>query len=95
MFNVMCARWNRGMRRVFAARHLPSREVRDLANGAAVVQAVNVATICTSPDENVDRMTIDRAALHRAAVAYGKRTMRIFGGDADAWTLPTDFTAIV
>lgn len=95
MFNVMCARWNRRMRHIFAERHLSSRAARDLACGVANGSAVNVATICTSPDEIVDRMTIDRDALLRAAIGYGKRTMRIFGGDADAWTLPTDYTSIV
>jgi predicted patatin/cPLA2 family phospholipase len=91
MFNLICARGNAAVNRVFAERHLRSREARDLALGRdGSAHGANVATICPSPDENIQRMTTNRAALHAAAESYGRRTLRAFGGDANQWTLPKD-----
>jgi hypothetical protein len=35
-------------------------------------------------------MTSVREQLRAAATSYGKKTLRIFGGDADAWSIPQD-----
>ena len=91
VFNLLCARGNRGLEQVLAQRHLREGEARDLALGtASPAPNANIATICADQGENVHRMTTDRAILHSIAVSYGRKTLRIFGGDADAWSIPVD-----
>jgi predicted patatin/cPLA2 family phospholipase len=94
MFNLICSRGTAGMNRVFAERHLRSREARDLSLGRTPPpHGVSIATLCADPEQTVSRMTTDRAKLHAAAVSYGRKVLRVFGRDADAWTLPHDCAA--
>jgi hypothetical protein len=48
---------------------------------------VNVATICTDEDEVVDRLTRDPGLLRAGATAFGRKTLRAFGADADGWSI--------
>ena len=91
MFNLICSRGSAGMNRVFAERHLRSRESRDLSLGRTQPPSgVSIATVCADAGQSVSRMTRDRGKLHAAAVSYGRKVLRVFGRDADAWTLPQD-----
>lgn len=91
MFNLICARGNAGVNRVFAERHLRSHESRDLSLGRAPLpDGVCIATVCADVEQNVSRMTTDRTKLHAGAVSYGRKVLRVFGRDADSWTLPED-----
>jgi predicted patatin/cPLA2 family phospholipase len=94
MFNLICARGNAAVNKVFAERHLRSRDARDLALGRGPSSPpANIATICPGADVEIQRMTTRREALHAAAVSYGRRTLQVFGGDAARWTLPDDCAA--
>lgn len=88
-FNLICARGRRGLNQAYAMHHLSSRSVRDLALGRSAVALpnVNIASICTERSEPIHRTTVDPAALRAAAVSYGRRTLRVFGVDAQAWDL--------
>jgi predicted acylesterase/phospholipase RssA len=91
MFNLICARGSAGVNRAFAERHLRSRESRDLSLGRAPLpDGVSIATVCADPEETVSRMTTDRKKLHTGAVSYGRKVLRLFGRDAESWTLPED-----
>ena len=48
---------------------------------------MNIATICTDDDEVVDRLTRDANLLRAGALSFGRKTLRAFGADADAWSL--------
>jgi predicted patatin/cPLA2 family phospholipase len=88
LFNRLHARGNPRLARAFARRHEEDAAVRDLAFGRAPAPAgVNVATICTDEGEVVGRMTTDRGLLRAAALAFGRKTLRVLGGDPDGWTL--------
>lgn len=89
IFNMIFAQGNEVMSRVFNDRHLRSREARNLALGRlATPQNVSIATVCTEGIENIDRLTTNRTVLYDAAVSYGRKVLRIFGEDANSWTLP-------
>ncbi|MEQ1909744.1 MAG: patatin-like phospholipase family protein [Vicinamibacterales bacterium] len=91
LFNVLCARGRSAVNRVFAERHLRSRELRDLSTGRTPPPAgVSIATICAEADENIERLTRDRQKLHSAAVSYGRKVLRVFGKNPATWTLPED-----
>jgi predicted patatin/cPLA2 family phospholipase len=91
MFYLLCARGNAAVNRVFAEQHLRSRECRDLSLGrVAPTRGANIATICADDEENLHHLTTDRQKLHASAVSYGRKVLRVFGGDAEAWTLPED-----
>lgn len=89
MFDWTCAQGRAGLNRTFAARHLRSREARDLAFGRIKVQpGVNIATICTDATDMVGRLSTDRKRLHAAAEGYGRKTLEIFGIDGQGWSIP-------
>ena len=46
-----------------------------------------MATICTDDAEVVGRMTTDRGLLRAAALAFGRKTLRVLGADPDTLTL--------
>lgn len=90
IFNILCARGNKGLNQIFRERYLRSREARELAFGRVPTPSnVNIATICTEGAENIDRMTMDKAVLYAAAISYGRKTFRMFGKDATSWSLPS------
>jgi hypothetical protein len=63
--------------------------LRDLALGRSETPppAVGLATICTDAADTVERLTTDPRRLQAAAVAFGRKTLRVFGaGDAETWT---------
>jgi predicted patatin/cPLA2 family phospholipase len=94
MFNLICARGNPAMNRIFAERHLRSRESRDLSLGRVPPpSSANIATVCADGAENMHRLTTDRRKLHAAAVSYGTKVLRVFGKGGDVWTLPEDCAA--
>lgn len=89
MFDLISARGNAGMNRLFNERHLRSVEIRDLAFGRGLTRHVaNIATFCTEGKENIDRMTTDRAVLYSAANSYGQRVFQSFTSDESSWGLP-------
>jgi predicted patatin/cPLA2 family phospholipase len=88
LFDRICAPGNPLLSRAFELRHECDAALRDLAFGRLPVAAgVNIATICTDDVELVQRMTTERSRLHAAAVAFGRKTLRVLGGDPDEWTL--------
>ena len=88
LFDRICAAGNPLLSRAFALRHERDAAHRDLAFGRLPVAAgVNIATICTDDVEIVQRMTTERSLLRAAALAFGQKTLRVLGGDADGWTL--------
>jgi len=94
MFNLVCARGNSGLKRVFAERHLRSRESRDLSLGRErPPDGVSIATVCADAEQSVSRMTTDRKKLLAGATSYGRKVMRAFGHDPGSWTLPEDCAA--
>lgn len=92
VFELLCARGNRALSRLYAVRHLRAAELRDVACGLRPPEPGNarIATICAGKTENLPRLRASRAALHAAATSFGKRTLRIFGGRAENWYLPED-----
>ena len=48
---------------------------------------MNIATICTDDVELVQRMTTERSLLQAAALAFGRKTLRVLGADPAGWTL--------
>ena len=94
LFNLFCAHGNRELNLTYLNREEREAECRRLALGQSPTPTgVNIATICADEPELVDRMTTNRAVLRAAAVRYGRKTMRIFGADAEAWDLaPLTYT---
>jgi hypothetical protein len=95
MFNLVCARGSAAMNRVFAERHLRSREASELALGRQPLPpGVSIATLYSEETEGIERTTTDRRKLHGAAVNYGRKVLRVFGHRvADTWMLPEDCAA--
>ncbi len=88
LFDRICAPGNPLLSRAFALRHERDAALRDLAFGRLPVAAgVNIATICTDDVEIVQRMTTERSLLQAAAVAFGRKTLRVLGADPAGWTL--------
>jgi predicted patatin/cPLA2 family phospholipase len=88
LFDRICARGNARLADVFARCHERDAEARDLAFGRTPAPAgVNIATICTDDEDIVELLTADPKVLHAAAVSSGRNLLRIFGADAEAWTL--------
>ncbi len=88
LFNRICAAGNPRLARAFAMRHEGDARQRDLAFGRVPAPpGVNIATICTDDGESVHRLTRDAKLLRASALAFGRKTLRAFGADADAWTL--------
>jgi predicted patatin/cPLA2 family phospholipase len=88
LFDRVCAPGNRLLSRAFELRHERDAALRDLAFGRSPVPpGVNIATICTDDVELVQRMTTDRARLQAAALAFGRKTLRVLGADPEGWTL--------
>ncbi|HEX3904627.1 MAG TPA: patatin-like phospholipase family protein [Polyangia bacterium] len=88
LFNRLCAHGNPQLARAYALRHQRDAALRDLAFGRSPTPAgVNIATICTDDGESVQRTTTDRAVLRGAAVAFGRKTLRVLGADPDGWEL--------
>jgi predicted acylesterase/phospholipase RssA len=88
LFDRICAPGNSLLSRAFALRHERDAALRDLAFGRSSVPAgVNIATICTDDVELVQRMTTERSLLRAAAIAFGRKTLRVLGADPDGWTL--------
>jgi predicted patatin/cPLA2 family phospholipase len=88
LFNRLYARRNPRLARAFALRHQQDAAVRSVAFGRSPVPAgINIATICTDDDEDVGRMTTDGARLRAAALAFGRKTLRVLHADPDGWTL--------
>ncbi len=88
MFNAICARGNRGLYAAYARHNEREAATRDLAFGRVDVPAgVNIATICTDAPETIQLSCLDAVALRGAAVAYGRKTLCVFGADAAAWDL--------
>ncbi|HZI20625.1 MAG TPA: patatin-like phospholipase family protein [Pyrinomonadaceae bacterium] len=95
MFDLICARGNVGLNQVYALGHEQSRRARDLALGrVATPPGVNIATVCTDEPEIIQRTTVNRALLHSAAVSYGRKTLRVFGADAEPWNIPLSLDAL-
>jgi predicted patatin/cPLA2 family phospholipase len=95
IFNVMCARGRQSMNRMFAQRHLRSREAAELSFGRRPLPSgISIATLCAEETENVERMTTSRDRLRAAAVSYGRKVLFVFGHPAaSTWTLPEDCAA--
>lgn len=88
LFDLICARGNAGMGRTYALCAERSHIVRDLALGRAVTPAgVNIVTICTDEPEMIKRTTVNRTLLRKAAVSYGRKTLRVFNADDPAWDI--------
>ncbi len=88
LFNRICARGNPRLLQAYACRHEKDAAARDLAFGRAAAPAgAHVATICTDDLEIVGRMTTDRELLRQAAIAFGRKTLRVLGGDPDSFKL--------
>ncbi|GAA5127589.1 patatin-like phospholipase family protein [Luteolibacter yonseiensis] len=88
IFELICARGRKGIRKAFSESHHSSRVSRNLALGrSAVPSNVNIATICTKENEAIHRTSVHRETLIAAATSYGKRTLRILGADPDGWAL--------
>jgi predicted patatin/cPLA2 family phospholipase len=89
LFDAICARGNAGVSRAYAHHHEVSRAARDLALGrAGLCHAVNIATICTGPEDRVHRTTGSPADLRDAALTYGRRVAALFGVNNDGFDLP-------
>lgn len=88
MFKLLCSRGNRKLNELYLRRPEWVRRARNLALGkTAPPTGVNIATICTDDPHMIQRTTHDPAILRAAAVSYGKKTLRVFGEDPDAWDL--------
>lgn len=88
LFDRICAPGNPLLSRAFALRHERDSAHRDLAFGRSpVADGVNIATICTDDVELVQRMTTERSLLRAAAIAFGRKTLRVLGADPHGWTL--------
>jgi|HubBroStandDraft_6_1064221.scaffolds.fasta_scaffold42265_2 predicted patatin/cPLA2 family phospholipase len=87
-FNRLCARGSLPLARAYAGQYLLDARLRDLALGRSESPppAVSLATICTDAAYTVERLTTDARRLQAAAVAFGRKTLRVFGaGDAETW----------
>ncbi len=88
MFDLICARGNAKLNQTYARCHERSQVARDLAFGrVATPPGVNIATICTDEPEMIQRTTSNRALLRNAAISYGRKTLRVFGANAEAWDI--------
>ena len=88
IFDIVCARGNANFNQTFSLCHERSQAARDLALGrVATPPGINIATICTDEPETIQRTTNDRVLLRSAAVNYGRKTLRVFGADAEAWDI--------
>jgi predicted patatin/cPLA2 family phospholipase len=88
-FNRLCARGSLPLARAYADQYLLDARLRDLALGrsGSAPPAVGLATICTDAAYTVERLTTNSRRLQTAAVAFGRKTLRVFGaGDAEEWT---------
>ncbi|HVZ71088.1 MAG TPA: patatin-like phospholipase family protein [Polyangia bacterium] len=89
IFDWRAARGNATLSEAFANQFTIDARQRALALGKAPAPAgVRIATIAVDEGDTVERLTTDPRRLHAAAVAYGRKTLRIFGAEADAWTIP-------
>lgn len=88
LFGRCHAAGNAALARALAVRHQADARQRDLAFGRAPLPpGVNLATICTDAGEVVDRLTRDAALLRAGAQSFGRKTLRAFGADPEAWSL--------
>jgi predicted patatin/cPLA2 family phospholipase len=88
LFDRFHARENPRLSRAFAVRHEEDARLRDLALGRLPMPTgVNVATLCTDDGEVVDRLTRDARLLKAGALAFGRKVLRVFGADANSWSL--------
>lgn len=88
-FNALHSRGRKSLSQAYARRHEASQQMRDLALGRTASPAgVNVAAICPEESDSVGMTTTNRKITHAAAVRYGRRTMRLFGCDAQEFILP-------
>ena len=88
LFDRFHARNNPDLARAFSVRHEGDARLRDLALGRSPIpHGVNLATLCTDGGEVVERLTRDARLLRAGALAFGRKTLRVFGADADAWSL--------
>jgi predicted patatin/cPLA2 family phospholipase len=89
VFNVLCARGDTKIKRLFEDQFLRSREIRALATGKVPVPPqVHIATLCTSGVENVDRIRASHEELRIAALSYGRKVLSLFAGAPMDWSLP-------
>ncbi|MEY2499624.1 MAG: hypothetical protein QOD12_3180 [Verrucomicrobiota bacterium] len=89
LFDLICARGNSAVSRAFAKHHEMSRAARDLAFGRVAARAgVNIATICTEAPESIHRTSANPRVLYEAALNYGRKVLRVFGAEDQAWNLP-------
>jgi predicted patatin/cPLA2 family phospholipase len=90
LFNRVSGRGNAELCRIYARHHERSIAARDMAFGRSPTPSgVNIATICTADPATIHRTTVDSQTLREAAVNFAKNTLRIFGADADTWSLGT------
>ncbi len=88
LFDLMCAHGHGNLRQTYFQQGACSTAARDLAFGRTpAASTVNIATICTSEDEVVQRTTMNREALRAAAVRYGRKTLQVFGAPSEEWDL--------
>ena len=88
IFNIMCARGNRGLNQAFADRFKVSREYRDIAFGRiAVPPEINIATLALDDAEAMEGLSLSAEALCKAATAYGRKTLEIFGYESENWEI--------
>lgn len=89
LFDLICARHNKGLSRAYARCHERSHILRDLAFGRVETPSgVNIVTICTDEPEMIKRTTVNRALLRKAAIIYGRKTLQVFDADDPAWNVP-------
>jgi len=81
IFELLCARGNPELMRVYCNTYLRENTIRDTALGRVQVPGgINIATICPDDaDPKIERMTRDAALLKAAAIASAKRTLAVFG----------------
>jgi len=88
MFNAICSRGNKALYWAYARNDERENLVRRMALGRADGPlGVNIATVCPDEPETVQRASVDANVLRAAAVAYGRKVMRVFGADAESWDL--------
>ena len=81
IFNLLCARGNSRLLRVFCNTYTRENALRDIALGRQVIpDGIRIATLC--PEENephVERTTRNAQLLKSAAIASATRTLTAFG----------------
>lgn len=89
IFDLICARGDDRLNRLYADHHRAANTARDLAFGPLPPPSgINIATICTEYPERINRTTSDARILYLAAADCAHKTARIFGSDAKTWSLP-------